>query len=53
MTPGQYRLHRLSTMRAAMRASALFSPLACGADECWVHRRQLRAVDVPTETAGA
>ncbi len=21
MTPGQYRLHRLSTMRAAMRAS--------------------------------
>ncbi len=30
MTPGQYRLHRLSTMRAAMRASARFLSL----DEC-------------------
>lgn len=31
MTPAQYRLHRQSTMRAAMRASALFLRLPCGA----------------------
>src|SRR5574343_1118591 len=28
VTPAQYRLHRLATMRAAMRASAMFCRLA-------------------------
>ncbi len=48
MTPGQYRLHRQSVMRAAMRASGLFarladessSGLACGpalSSVAWVH----------------
>lgn len=31
MTPAQYRLHRCATMRAAMRASAMFLRLPCGA----------------------